>query len=246
MKKGLFTLLACVLLVSCTEMPEMTQAYTLSVTADKAVASKALTIDGSGVLKATWAQGEMVKVIKPSTGDILGTLTAQGSGQSTTLSGTISGSINVGNTLRLEFLSSNYTSQNGLLNEGTASLDKTCDYATAEVKVISIDGNTITTQNATFSNRQAIVKFTLKHGGSLFPVDQMSITVTGTSQSITISVIPPSATSELHVAIPCYYDSMFSFSIDAVSGETHYPKSIESQTLGNGKYYHYTLNLDSQ
>ena len=246
MKKGFFALLASVLLVSCNKMPEIAQGtYTLSVTADKAVGSKALAIDGtSGELKATWAAGETVHVIKPATGDVLGTLTAQSSGPNTILSGTISGSFQVGSTLRLEFLNANhYTSQNGILNVLPASIEKTCDYATAEVKVTGINGNTITTEDATFNNRQAIVKFTLKHNDSPLVVSEMSIQVTGQKQSITILVSPPSATSELYVAIPCYYDSSFSLSVDAVYGLNHYRKNIESQILENGKYYHYTLSF---
>lgn len=244
MKKGFLPLLACVMLVSCTEMPETAQGtYSLSVTASKDAGAKALFIDGSGALKATWAQGETVQVIKPGTGEVIGTLTAQDNGPSTTLSGTISGSFDVGSILRLEFLASNYTSQDGTLTGRDSSIDKTCDYATAEVKVLSIDGDTVTTENATFTNRQAIVKFTLKHADDPLSASELSVTVTGASQSIKISVTPPSPASELYVAIPCFYDSTFSFSVDALSGETHYQRSLESQALENGTYYHYTLNL---
>ena len=220
------------------------QTYTLSVTADKAASTKALYIE-DGALKAKWAEGETVEVYKGGIAS-LGTLTAQSTGKSTTLSGTVSGTFEVGNTLRLEFLNADhYTSQNGLLNEGAASLDKTCDYATAEVEILSIDGNTITTKNATFTNRQAIMKFTLKQGGAPFTTSGMSITVTGESQSITIVVSPPVATDELYVAIPCFYDSTFSFSFDAldVAGFTHYYKNIDSQTIENGKFYNVTLTL---
>ena len=220
------------------------QTYALAVTAGKAD-TRALYIDNSGALKATWAKGEMVQVYKGGMAS-LGTLTAQSSGKSTTLSGSVSGTFAVGNTLRLEFLNAdNYTSQNGLLNEGAASLDKTCDYATAEVNILSIDGNTITTETARFTNRQAIMKFSLKRVGVSFLTSGMSITVTGESQSITIVVSPPVATDELYVAIPCFYDSTFSFSFDAldVLGITHYNKNIDSQTIENGKFYNITLNF---
>ena len=243
--KKVYAIMAFAILVSCTKMPETAlQTYTLSVTAGK-TDTKALYIDGSGALKATWAKGETVQVIKPGTGEVIGTLTAQDNGPSTTLSGTVSGSFKLNDVLRLEFLDADhYTSQNGILHEGTGSLDKTCDYATAEVRVLSIDGDTVTTENATFANRQAIMKFTLKRGGDPFFTSGMSITVTG-SKSITISVVPPSPTDELYVAIPCYYDSVFSFSFDAldVAGFTHYYKNIDSQTIENGKFYNVTLNL---
>lgn len=252
--KKICVFMAFAILLSCAKeagQPELVeqpaarqeQTYALAVTAGKAD-TRALYIDNSGALKATWAKGEMVQVYKGGMAS-LGTLTAQSSGKSTTLSGSVSGTFAVGNTLRLEFLNAdNYTSQNGILNEGAASLDKTCDYATAEVKILSIDGNTITTETASFTNRQAIMKFTLKRGGAPFLTSGMSITVTG-SRSITISVVPPSPTDELYVAIPCYYDSVFSFSFDAldVLGITHYNKNIDSQTIENGKFYNITLNL---
>lgn len=247
MKKGFFALLAGLLLVACTKMPETAPGtFSLSVTADKAALTKALYIE-DGALKAKWAKGETVEVYKGGIAS-LGTLTAQSTGKSTTLSGTVSGTFAVGNTLRLEFLNADhYTSQNGILHEGAGSLDKTCDYATAEVKILSIDGNTITTENATFTNRQAIMKFTLKQGGAPFPfiTSGMSITVTGESQSITIVVSPPVATDELYVAIPCFYDKTFSFSFDAldVDGSKHYYKNIDSQTIKNGTFYSVTLNL---
>lgn len=255
MKRKTCILMAFATLFSCAKeagQPELVeqpaarqeQIYALAVTADKAALTKALYIE-DGALKAKWAEGETVEVYKGGIAS-LGTLTAQSTGKSTTLSGTVSGTFAVGNTLRLEFLNADhYTSQNGILHEGAGSLDKTCDYSTAEVKILSIDGNTITTENASFRNRQAIMKFTLQHNSSPLVVSQMSITVTGESQSITISVVPPSATNELFVAIPCFYDSTFSFSFDALDllGITHYIKNIDSQTIENGKFYNITLNL---
>lgn len=244
MKKGFFALLACVLLVSCAKLPETEQGtYTLTVEADKAAGSKALAIEG-GALKAAWKAGETVTVYKAGTLSVLGTLTAQSDGQSTTLSGTISGSFSVGSDLRLEFLTpDNYESQDGTLTGKNTSIDKTCDYATADVKVTGIEGGTITTENATFANRQAIVKFSLKPGGAVFSMDQMTIKVTGQTKSITISVVPEETAYELYVAIPCFYDTLFSFDIDVLSVFAHYYKTIASQTLENGKYYHYALTF---
>ena len=245
MKKGFFALLACVLLVSCAKLPETEKTYTLTVTADKGAGSKALSIEG-GALKATWEIGETVTVYKGGGGmTALGTLTAQSKGKKTRLSGTISGSLKVDDDLVLDFLSSNYTSQDGTLSGNTTSIDKTCDYATAVVKITGINGNTITTEDATFKNRQAIVKFTLKlkDNDSPLVVSEMSIQVTGQKQNITILVRPPSATSELYVAIPCYEDPPFSLFVDAVYGSNHYRKNIESQELVNGYYYHYTLSF---
>ena len=135
--KKICVFMAFAILLSCAKeagQPELVeqpaarqeQTYALAVTADKAALTKALYIE-DGALKAKWAEGETVEVYKGGIAS-LGTLTAQSTGKSTTLSGTVSGTFAVGNTLRLEFLNADhYTSQNGILNEGAASLDKPCD-----------------------------------------------------------------------------------------------------------------------
>ena len=242
MKKGFFALLACVLLVSCAKLPEAEQTYALSVTADKEADSKALLISGE-TLKAAWKKGETVTVYKGGRSEIIGTLTALSTGRNTTLRGTISGSFKVGNDLRLEFLNNEYTNQDGTLNGKPTSIDQTCDYATATVRITGIEGGRIYTKHAIFENRQAIVKFSLKPGGKVFEMDQMTIKVTGQTKSITITVTPESSAHELYVAIPCFYDTLFSFDIDVLSVVAHYKKTITSQELENGKYYHYTLSF---
>ena len=252
------TLAAFVLLFSCSKegefalppVQEEVKTYTLTVVAGKE-STKALSIDGTGALKATWAEGEEVKVYKAGQLDLLGTLTAQSSGSSTTLRGTITGDISVGTKLSLDFLSSNYTNQDGTLTGNPTSIDKVCDYSTATVKVTSIDGSTVTTESATFSNWQAIVKFSLKYSNNEdLKAREMSLTVSGYTygapSSITIQVTPANNTSELYVAIPCYYNEQepLSFSFDVTNGAGYkYYKNIASATLENGKYYHITVTL---
>jgi hypothetical protein len=246
MNRWLSILMACALLVSCVKQSGVEPTYTLTVVAAKE-GTKALSLDSSGALKAIWAQGEEVKVYRASQVELLGTLTAQSSGPSTTLSGTISGSFSVGNDLRLEFLSPNYTQQDGKLTGDSTSIDKVCDYATAIVKVTGIDGGTITTEAANFSNRQAIVCFTMKLNKEPVEVNDMSVTVgyppTSTPSSITISVNPPTPTKDLYVAIPCNYSNTFSFSMQVGIEPFHYNKDIASIELENGKFYHLTVTL---
>lgn len=250
------TIAAFLLLFSCSKeevsplppVQEEVKTYTLTVEAGKE-STKALSLDESGTLKATWAVGEEVKVYKNM--DCLGTLTAQSSGSSTTLRGTITGDISVGTKLSLDFLSSNYTNQDGTLTGNPTSIDKVCDYSTATVKVTSIDGSTVTTESATFSNWQAIVKFSLKYSNNEdLKAREMSLTVSGyiygAPSSITIQVTPANNTSELYVAIPCYYNEQkpLSFSFDVTNGAGNkYYKVIPSATLENGKYYHITVTL---
>ena len=251
MKKGFSALLICTLLVSCTRSLdiEQDQTYTLTVVADKGADTRTLGLDGSGALKATWTEGETVTVYKTSNMDVLGTLTAQTSGQSTTLSGTITGDIKVGTKISLDFLSSDYTNQDGTLTGNSTSIDKVCDYATATVRITAIDGSTVTTGPATFTNMQAIVWFTMKHNNNIVDVEEMSLTVgylhSSTPSSITISVTPPTPTKDLYVAIPCYYEDEFSFSMQVQTFPFSYiyNKDIASINLENGKFYHLTVTL---
>ena len=248
MARRIFILLICSLLLSCTKEEKALPTYTIDVIAGKE-GTKALGLDGSGALKATWAEGEEVKVIKAGDGTLLGTLTAQSSGPNTKLSGTITGDISVGNTLSLDFLSSNYTSQDGTLSGNNTSIDKVCDYATAAVKVTAISGSSVTTEAATFKNMQAIVKFSLKHGDAVLPAEEMTVTVSGYTSggpsSIKISVRPKTLTSELYVAIPCYYngDQPLNFSLQVWSQGVLFSKDVASVKLYNGKYYHITVTL---
>ena len=256
MKKAFMTLMASALLFSCAQPievePEQTgqpakvenldgQTYTLIVEAGKeGTGTKTLNLDGSGALKATWTEGETVAVYKGM--DLLGTLTAQSTGSaSTTLRGTISGSISVDNSLSLRFLDSNYATQDGTLTGSATSIDRVCDLATASVKITGISGGTVTTERATFRNRQAIVKFLLKNSDKSadVPVDNMTITVDGR----TITVNPSLATSELFVAIPGF--SSKSLSVVATHGEALYYKDTAATTLEDGSYYVITLALNA-
>ena len=124
MKNFLFLILASTaLLLSCAKEMEApvqpaqgVKTYTLTVEAGKGERpdTKALALDGSGALKATWAIGEEVSVYKADA--LLGTLTAQKDGSSTTLKGEITGDIAKDDELTLKFLSPDYASQDGTKN----------------------------------------------------------------------------------------------------------------------------------
>ena len=137
--------------------------YTLSVNATKGgddEATKALSLDGK-TLNATWAQNEEVTVYnKTKKVPLDGTLKAQSDGNSTTLKGSLTGTIENGDELILRFNSANYASQSGTLDYIAAN----CDFAEATITVSSVDGenNVIPTSTASFVNQQAIVKFILK------------------------------------------------------------------------------------
>ncbi|MBQ2173374.1 MAG: hypothetical protein II454_09325, partial [Bacteroidales bacterium] len=134
------SLLACGLLLSCakeTEQPMLPVqedgTYTLTVNAGKGERpdTKALIFVGTK-LKALWSQGEEVSVYKADA--LLGTLTAQNDGSSTTLKGEISGNLAKDDELTLKFLSPDYASQDGSIEYISAH----CDYAVANVTVTDV------------------------------------------------------------------------------------------------------------
>ena len=172
-----------------TENTDAVKKYTMTVTAskggdDSALAramaeagltgnaqTRALSLSSDGkTLDATWAEGETVTVIKLSKFEYvtLGTLTAQSSGATTTLTGQLTGTINEGDELYLLF----HAGADLALPDLTAAQDGTLqyiadnlDYDEAWVTVKSIDGDgniTINEGTAEFIQKaQAIVRFTL-------------------------------------------------------------------------------------
>ena len=135
--------------------------YTMTVQASKDgdATTRALALDGK-TLNATWAAGEKVTVYNVTRSAALdGYLEAQSTGASTTLKGSLTGTVEAGDELRLSFLTPVYSAQDGTL----AYIASNCDYAKATVTVASVSGGDITTAAAAnFANQQAIVKFRLK------------------------------------------------------------------------------------
>ena len=126
--------------------------------------TRALSLSSDGkTLDATWAAGERVTVSNETKHvDLEGTLTAQTSGASTTLTGTLSGTINVDDELSLFFHEDALLGvQDGTLQYIADNLD--FDRATVTVKSIDVDGNlTIKEDAAVFDDKlTSIVRFTL-------------------------------------------------------------------------------------
>ena len=217
------------LLLSCAKEMEApvqpaqgVKTYTLTVEAGKGERpdTKALALDGSGALKATWAIGEEVSVYKADA--LLGALTAQKDGSSTTLKGEITGDIAKDDELTLKFLSPDYASQDGTIEY----ISSHCDYAVANVTVTDVAGTTVTTTSAQFENQQAIVSFNLNVSAKplIVNVPNLSITVT-----------PSDARANLFVAVPAL--SSQPVSLRATVGDKQYTLLKNSVTLEAGKYY---------
>ena len=217
--------------------------FTLTVRAEKQGGTRALAVtdvDGDGIddIQATWTAGDEVQVYDATTGEALtGVLTAQGSGASTLLTGTVEGTVSVGDALRLTFLSDDYSSQDGTLQY----IAQHCDYAEATVTVGAVDNGEVTpTGNAEFVNAQTIVCFTLTDVTGA-PLSASALTVDYTTGSVTLADIPSSTytanggTGVLFVALPPV--SQQTVTLTATVGDDTYTYATSSAvTLTAGQY----------
>lgn len=220
--------------------------YTMTVQATKgddaanSRETRALAFDGS-TLNATWAKGEKVTVYnKTKSAAIEGYLSATSNGANTTLSGSLTGTIDEGDELTLKFLSPDYTGQDGTL----AYIAAHCDYAEAEVTVSAItDGKITTTGNANFSNKQAIVKFTVidkedgttKLNPSVFNIYIAYLTPNKIQLSIPGSTYTTNGDGVIYVAIPQVWDRKVTIIASANSKTYAYIKDVAR--FREGKYY---------
>jgi len=225
------------------ETPEETvqgKTYTITVNAEKGEpATKALTLEGN-TLSASWKQGETVDVYK---GEVqIGTLTAQSTGPSTTLKGTVSEPLAVRDELTLKFCSPSYDNQGGTLEY----IATHCDYATALVAVSGIDegAGTISISDASFVSQQAIVKFTLWQAAA--PTSGIKPkTFSLTAGDATITVTPPDSdptNNEVFVAVPAIDGQPISLRA-VTQGETNYGYSKPVVSFEKGKFYAISVKM---
>lgn len=207
--------------------------YSMTVTASK-VGTKALALEGS-TLNATWTQGDVVKVYKGD--DEIGELTAQSTGVTTKLRGSVNTAPSATDVLTLKFLSPSYASQDGTLEYIAAN----CDYAEAEITVSAVSGSQIITTAANFENRQAIVKFTLKQkvdNSDLEIPAATALTINDGTNDYTVT--PTSATNVLFVAIPATGTVNLSTTIRGIS----YSYNKTGAGLTANKYYEITVKMN--
>ena len=225
--------------------PAGSNVYTLTVEATKGnddATTRALSLSDDGkTLNATWTAGDEVEVgvwdAKNKTFTKYGTLTAQGSGISTTFTGMVENIPSViGLNLRLRYLSNDYSSQTGTLDY----IASHCDYATADVKMTDISGSEISTTAATFQNQQAVIKFTVKDfdGSTLNP---SAFTVSDGTSTVTLTDIPDATYNTngdgvLYVAFPATGSSA-TITLTATIDSRDYKYTKSGVTLENGKYY---------
>ena len=250
---------AVVAIVSCSEdsmtdlyspaEPASQPACTMTVVATKGEVTNgnsstralAESTDGNR-LTATWTAGDKVEVWTSDETEKYGELTAQSSGTTTTLSGTLNTKPSDGQKLLLKYLSPDYSSQDGTLTGRPTSIDKVCDYAIADL-FVTVDGESVTGTTSLFTNQQAIVKFTLRNkaNSAALNVTKLFVNVAGTIYTVT----PPAATSELYVALPAMSNQQVTLTAqagsayyDCVSPASPYIRFVE------GQFHHVTAKLD--
>ena len=263
--------------------PTEPKTYTMTVQATKDDAmTRALAVDGTGALNATWTEGDKVAVLKLTgkTGmeywALLGQLTAgnvSADGLSCTLTGTFTeerilaaGTPVVGSYLRLIYPGTrattdsytvSYTGQDGTLEKIATDYDycSTPALKSKAVQVTAFDGTNITTDPATFTNDQAIVRFTLT-GLDGFPsrltisakstfgealVTSEGLTGSGASTArgpLTINL--DGKTNVVYAALRGFKDMAVTLTADAEP----YTYTRSNVTFDNGKYY--TINVNMQ
>ncbi|MCR5434388.1 MAG: hypothetical protein K6F20_08355 [Bacteroidaceae bacterium] len=212
--------------------------YTMTVEASKGeeFATRALALDGN-MLNATWQAGEEVTVYNVTKSQELGgKLVAQSDGASTTLEGTLTGDIEQGDKLTLNFLSPDYDGQDGTLEYIAAH----CDYAKASVNVAGIEsGEVKTTGIATFENQQAIVKFKLRENKYQDDLYTKQLVVSDGTNVYNVS--SSSWMIEAYVALPNISNK--DIILYANDGLDCYGYHKSGVTFENGKYYEIKVTM---
>ena len=244
------------------------QTYTMTIEATKggdAAATRALALDGK-TLNATWQTTDEVAVYNYTQQAALGGhLSPLSNGASATLTGSLTGSVAKDDVVYLRWPSVNadYTGQDGTLE----TIAQRYDYTTGVAKVTSVDGTAIVAEDSspsggpvTFTNSQAIVKFTLIDKTTNSPINATQLTIDAkvgeesrliqsltypdayTLGPITINRTEPTD-NVVYVALPFSSQAEFTFNLAATDGTHNYTYEKDDVTMLNGRYYEITVKM---
>ena len=228
------------------------QVYIMAISAsigEGSAVTRALAVEGT-TLTATWKTDENVYVKKGETW-LSGSLNPDADAATAVLKGTLTGTtLAANNALTLQFPKSGditYAGQVGTLADIAANFD----YATASVTVkeISSQNNIVpTAATTTFTNQQAIVKFTLQNGGGTALSNPTALKINdGSSDVVTLTSIPSEtyttngSNNVLYMAVPAISEKTVTLTA-TVSG-VNYSTTKASVTFDNGKYYTVTAKM---
>ena len=205
-------------------------------------ATKGLELEGN-YLKSTWDFKEKVFVYKGTA--LVGELESQRFGENTTLlSGSLSGSFTVGESLNLYLVgpenARNYIGQKGTLEDISAYFD----YAAATVTIKKVDGGDIFLSTATFESLQSINEI------SFGSANVTHLTISGAGivgkrgSEAFVSVTPQTPVNKLYVAISNNKTGVkipYEFTVETDNGKVFSLR--KKAALQNGKYYSTRLSL---
>ena len=242
------------------------EVYRISVSADKAAGTKALSLeerDGKNYLASYWKTSDKIYVYKGwEATSPTGTLSPKTEGKSSVLEGNITGSPKKGDylvfTSPFASLDLNYTGQDGTLE----TIAQKYDYIRSDAYINSVEGSEISLDPLRFDAQQAIVKFTLvdAEGNPVYPTKltltahnasaQDIMIVSGeTKGDIVINIDQTTPHNEIYAALSMWGGTSASFfkivaSVgDAVTYE--YTKTSETK-FDNGKYYEIKVKLSNK
>lgn len=210
--------------------------------------TRALSEGANKNITATFNTGDKVEVVNAS-GNSLGTLDAQSSGSSTTLSGTLTGSLAVNDVLTLHYISAtaNYDGQDGTLS-GIAAHQH---YAKGTITVSSTDPLAFTPSPVSLTPEQSITKFSFSCGGSPVSVKTFGIAATGLVQSaakgtetigaVTGALTTPSA--DVYAALRNNVAGKQKYFFTIQDNDNNWYTGTKSAPLENGKNYATSVTL---
>ena len=238
------------------------RSYTLTVKAENrnsGALTRALTeestTEGATKLKATWQNGEKVYVKKETNATwASGSLEAQEIGAIAKLSGTIflpeNESLVAGEEITLQFPKSgdiSYADQEGTL-KGIAT---NFDYSTARAKIetVSASGNIGISETLSFTNHQAIVKFSLTdNADDPKALNPTSLFISNNEGNIaTLTDITPetygtNGDGVLYVALPDVSNDTITLTAN-VDGRIYTYTTPTADTFEKGKYYFVSVKM---
>ena len=225
------------------------QFWTVTLTASMGDATTRALSENGNIITASFTAGDIVEVVN-ATGNSLGTLTAQSTGASTMLSGTLTGSLYVNDVLTLHYLgaTANYDGQVGTL----AGISDSQNFAEGTITVSSTSPLTFTPSPVSLTSKQSITKFSFSCGGNAVSVKTFGIAAPGLVQRIatngseTVGVVTGSlatASADVYIALRNNISGKQKYSFTIQDGAGLWYTGTKSAPLVNGKNYTASVSL---
>lgn len=214
--------------------------------------TRALSENGNAIIASFEVNDELV-VVDADGINIVGTLTAQSEGTSTTLTGDLNAStLTVGEEVKVRYRSAtaNYDGQVGTLDGIAASQD----YAEGTLTVSTTSPLTFTSNSVTLEAKQSITKFSFTDGTNPVSVKTFGIAAAGLVRSIaadatsteTVGAVTgtlATASSDVYVALRNNTDAKQAYSFTIKDNDGNWYTGTKNAKLTNGKNYTATVTL---